>query len=130
VLPEIYIYIFSNYLGCFSLGLISFTVMQNNGSSFLSSFMQNVIHIPPIMQTIISSRYSVELYWVPGPAGAQGNEMADKLARDGSVQKFVGREPSLGPSRQYTRIRIKRWLDNQCLERWRGLGGTQRRLEN
>jgi ribonuclease HI len=33
-------------------------------------------------------------YWLPGLAGVRGNEMADKLARDGSVQKFVGPEPS------------------------------------
>jgi hypothetical protein len=28
--------------------------------------------------------------------GYDDNETADKLARDGSVQKFVGPEPSLG----------------------------------
>jgi len=30
----------------------------------------------------------------------RGNEIADKLARDGSVQQFVGSEPFLGVSRQ------------------------------
>jgi len=52
--------------------------------------------------------------------------MADKLARDGSVQKSVGPEPSLGVSRQNIRKPIKRWVDTQHLERWRGLSGTQR----
>jgi hypothetical protein len=28
--------------------------------------------------------------------GVRGNEIADKLARDGSVKKFVGPEPFLG----------------------------------
>jgi len=42
----------------------------------------------------------VGLYWVPGHAGVQGNEIADKLARDGCVPKFEGPELALGVSRQ------------------------------
>ena len=33
---------------------------------------------------------------VPGQAGVRGNEIADKLARDGSDQRFVGPKPFLG----------------------------------
>ena len=40
------------------------------------------------------------LYWIPGHPGVRGNEIADQLARDGSVLKFVGPEPGLGVSRQ------------------------------
>ena len=50
------------------------------------------------------------LYW------ARGNEIADKLARGGSVQKFIGPEPSLGVSRQSIRRKIRHWLDNQHWE--------------
>jgi len=48
----------------------------------------------------ISTGHTVGLYWVPGHAGVRGNEIANKLARDGSVQRFVGPEPFLGVSRQ------------------------------
>ena len=40
------------------------------------------------------------LYWVPWHAGVRRNEIADRLARSGSVQRFVGPEPFLGVSRQ------------------------------
>ena len=40
----------------------------------------------------ISTRHAVGLYWVPGHAGVRRNEIADKLARSGSLQRFVGPE--------------------------------------
>ena len=66
------------------------------------------------------------LYWVPGHAGVQGNDIANKLARDVSVQKFVGPEPFLDFSRQNIGRKIKRWMDNQHLVMWRGPCSTQR----
>jgi hypothetical protein len=48
----------------------------------------------------INTRHAVGLYWVPGHAGVQGNEIADELARGGSVLGFLGSEPALGVSRQ------------------------------
>jgi len=68
------------------------------------------------------------LYWVPGHAGVRGNKISDKNARDGSVQKFVGPEPSLGVSRESIRRKVRCWLDNQHWARWRGLG-TQRQAQ-
>ena len=71
-------------------------------------------------------RHIVGLYWVPGLAGVRGNEIADKFARDGSVPKFVGHEPSLGLSTENIRRQIKCWLDNQHLAKWRCLSSVQR----
>jgi hypothetical protein len=61
----------------------------------------------------ISARHAVGLFWVPGCAGVQGNEIADELTRDCSVLGFVGPELALGVSRQDTQRRISRWLVNQ-----------------
>ena len=36
----------------------------------------------------VSTQQTVGLCWVPGHAGVVGNEVANKLARDGSVPKF------------------------------------------
>jgi hypothetical protein len=63
---------------------------------------------------------------LPGHVGVGGNEIAGKLATDGSFQKFVGPEPSLGVSRQNIKNKIKRWVDNQHLAMWCCPNSTQR----
>jgi len=68
----------------------------------------------------------VRLYWVPGHAGVRGNEIADRLARSGSGQRFIGSEPCLGVSRQLTRRKMKCWMKNQHLALWRGPCSAQR----
>jgi hypothetical protein len=65
-------------------------------------------------------------FWVPGHAGVRGNEIADRLARSGSGQRFTGSEPFLGVSRQNIRRKIRGWMGRQHLALWRGPCGTQR----
>jgi hypothetical protein len=76
----------------------------------------------------ISNRHTVGLYWVPGHAGVQGNKIADRLAMDSSVQKFVGPEPFLGVSMQNIKKKLECWVDNQHLAMWHG--PNRDRLEN
>jgi ribonuclease HI len=78
----------------------------------------------------ISTYHSVGLFWVPGHAGIRGNEIADELAREGSVHQFVGPEPALGVSRQIIKKIIQCWLDKQHLMLWQGLAGTQRQARD
>jgi hypothetical protein len=73
--------------------------------------------------------HTVGLYWVPGHAGVRGNEIADRLTRDGSVQRFVKPEPVLGVSRQNIRRKTKHWMDKQHLALWRGPCSTQRQAQ-
>ena len=74
----------------------------------------------------VSAHHAVGLYWVPAHAGVRGNEIADRLARSGSGQQFIGPEPFLGVSRQSIRRKMKRWMPNQHLALWRGPCSTQR----
>jgi hypothetical protein len=64
-------------------------------------------------------------HWSIYPSSGK-KHFADKLARDGSVQRFVGPESSLGVSRQNIRRKIKRWMEKQHLVLWRGPSSTQR----
>jgi hypothetical protein len=68
----------------------------------------------------------VGLFWVPGHSGIRGYEIADKLAREGSVHYFVGPEPALGVSSQSIKKKIQCRLDKQHMILWQGLAGTQR----
>ena len=74
----------------------------------------------------ISIRRAVGLFWVPGHAGVRGNEIADRLARDGSAQRFVGPQPFLRVSRQNIRRKTKRWMEKQHLALLRGSSSKQR----
>ena len=74
----------------------------------------------------ISTRHTVGLFWVPGHAGVRENEIADKLERDVSAQRFVGHEPVLGVCRQKIRRKMKRWMEKKHLALWRGRCSTQR----
>ena len=69
------------------------------------------------------------LYWVPGHDGVRGNKIADKLARGGSVQHFVGPEPFFGVSRQNIRRKMKRWIEKQHLALWRDPCNAQRQAQ-
>jgi len=74
----------------------------------------------------ISDRHAVGLFWVPGHAGIRGNEIADRLVRDGAALGFLGPEPALGVSRRDLQKRLGCWLVNQHRAQWQGLGNTQR----
>jgi hypothetical protein len=100
------------YVNICSDSQVTLKALQVARSSPLVKEYQKVLEV-------IYTQKTVELYWV------RGNELADKLARDGSVQRFVGPEPSLGVSRQSIRRKIRHWLDSQHWERWRGLDSIQ-----
>ena len=60
----------------------------------------------------------VKLVWVPGHADIEGNELADLLARAGSLRPFIGPEPVIGIPKASVFLSIKNWVDGMFASRW------------
>ena len=66
----------------------------------------------------LAERNQVNLYWVPGHCGVEGNERADTLARHGSSTDFIGPEPFCGVSSSSLKAELKIWEHKTINENW------------
>jgi RNase H. len=73
----------------------------------------------------IHTKHSVGLFWVPGHSMVCGNEIANKLARDGTAS-LLGLNRPWGYLGRISEKKIKCWMDNQHLALWWGFISTQR----
>ena len=62
---------------------------------------------------------------MPGHCGVQGNEEADKLARQASATTLLGPEPALGIPKFSAREVMKNWTENQNYKAWRNVPGNR-----
>ncbi len=60
----------------------------------------------------------VTLVWVPGHSGHEGNEIADSLAKEGSLLPFLGPEPAIGISSLSARHSIVQWSHVEHCVQW------------
>jgi ribonuclease HI len=67
----------------------------------------------------------VQLIWVPGHMGIDGNEMADQLATQGSSHPFIGPEPALGISAKVAREVIRESTKRKYTEYWQSIHGQR-----
>ena len=60
----------------------------------------------------------VNIIWVPGHQGIQGNEKADEAARKGSEVQFDGPEPRFGITYKSQRKIVRDYFLNKHNEMW------------
>jgi ribonuclease HI len=86
----------------------------------LSQFRVNSRIIWKCLEQIyeLSRRNTVKFIWVPGHSNIDGNEAADRLAREGSASTFAGEEPCVGIALQTAKSAIFEWLIDQSTCYW------------
>lgn len=66
----------------------------------------------------MSMTNTVNLFWVPGHCGIEGNEIADELARNGSSMQFLGPEPFCGVSPCSLKMELRNWEQMMINTNW------------
>lgn len=66
----------------------------------------------------LSNKNTVNLYWVPGHCGVDGNEKADELARLGSSKCLLGPEPFCGVSSCSIKMELRNWEKSMIGLNW------------
>jgi hypothetical protein len=73
----------------------------------------------------LAERNKIYLLWLPGHKAIEGNEIADQLAREGSLQPFIGPEPACGISGRAAGRTIRDWVCREHLEHWQSTIGQK-----
>lgn len=67
----------------------------------------------------------VTLMWVPGHASVHGNEMADRLAKEGAVTPFIGPQPFCGFPKSHQAMVVKDWENRRKIAAWSAVQGQR-----
>jgi len=67
----------------------------------------------------------IQLVWVPGHMGIDGDERADELVRQGSSHALIGPEPVLVISAKVAREVIRDWTCRKHGEHWQFICGQR-----
>jgi hypothetical protein len=72
---------------------------------------------------ILAENNRIQLVWVLGHVGIDGNERVDELPRQDSSHPLIGPEPVLDISPKVVRVGIKGWTSGKHEEHWQSTHG-------
>ncbi|XP_043465741.1 uncharacterized protein LOC122500735 [Leptopilina heterotoma] len=67
----------------------------------------------------------VTLFWVPGHSGFICNDKADKLAKTGAREQFIGPDPPVGVSGKCLALEFNQWLAVEHQREWQATKGCR-----
>ncbi|XP_062715575.1 uncharacterized protein LOC134291616 [Aedes albopictus] len=73
----------------------------------------------------LSANNSINIYWVPGHHGIDGNEKADELARMGSSKPLLEPEPFCGTSPCSIKMELRNWEKVMMITNWNNTQGAR-----
>lgn len=73
----------------------------------------------------LATHNKVNLEWIPGHSGLQGNEAADLLAREAAEKSFTGPEPVLAIPKCLVRFSARKWVMDEANKAWRNSSGMR-----
>ncbi|XP_054287676.1 uncharacterized protein LOC129003409 [Macrosteles quadrilineatus] len=73
----------------------------------------------------LSEHNRIQLAWIPGHAGHEGNERADVLAGEGAKSELIGPEPCCGVPVSKCRSKIITWAEGQQEKVWENTPGLR-----
>jgi hypothetical protein len=71
----------------------------------------------------LAEHNNVQLLWMPGHKGIEGNETANQLAKRGLLHPITGPEPACGVSERVARQAIRDWMCREHRDYWQSISG-------
>jgi ribonuclease HI len=94
------------------IGRNIYILSNSQAANSLGSFQINSKLVRDCHQSLVklAEHNRIQLVWVPGHMGIDGNEIPDQLAREGSSHALIGPRPALGTSAKVAKGANRDWM--------------------
>jgi ribonuclease HI len=90
----------------------------NTGFKALNKYHSNSKLVSSCLQSVmeLADHNRVQLIWVPGHKGIEGNEIANQLAKKGSRQPLIGHKTAYSTSERAAKWATRDWMNRKHQE--------------